>query len=654
MSDAEFFELRDSLRQLRDSLPALWEETFGPSDDPRACPWYDKLLHNVLPALDFDLPVLLVAVCGGGSTGKSTLFNALAGRQLSQVGFTAGLTARVLLAGHPSVLSGEQAAQALLYRLGEAPTPWRSAEDTIQAGPPLYATTEALSPSTLLIDTPDFDTGIGGQLINRSRAEPILRTAEVFIYLFSNTVYNNLSNTEFIAQTVGGIGGRPVVLVYRISRAASDEEVLSHCRVVAQRLYGGPPQRDGFPQEVLGVYRVHESDAVAEGRSLPRPIPVGQASAGRELADLLAGLDVARLKRHAFAADLRDIHRAAAADMGEIELQVHGAAHYGLAVREAMAEESLDALRSFPANEAIALATRIFLDSSPNYVRWLRSTGRVVGLPFKILRQAIGGLSHLLGDGRPAEIAAEPEETLSHDLLLSANALRNRLLDDALILRVSKDHPLVEASRAARMVTDTIIEPLGAGLFNLHVPAPSIVREHEEAMLAQDWAQTTEVLRRAAKQLLGMPTDIEDELASLIRQFRAEMGWTQRLRESFFASLAALPPLLGVTYTLLTADPVSGGGIWIQLQSLFGINDLWALVSIPAAAGLSERDRQQLETMIRPVFGFWFERRLKGLVDLYARTICAPVLGILEGIPAPEDARFDRVHRALANISEAT
>ena len=44
-----------------------------------------------------DFP-LVAAVCGGGSAGKSTLFNSLIGRNLSPTGGRAGLNRRVLAA----------------------------------------------------------------------------------------------------------------------------------------------------------------------------------------------------------------------------------------------------------------------------------------------------------------------------------------------------------------------------------------------------------------------------------------------------------------------------------------------------------------------------------------------------------------------------
>jgi hypothetical protein len=656
-NDGAFFALRDALRTLRDVLPQLGTEILGSDVPAGSVVWREKLARVVLPALDFDLPVLLVAICGGGSTGKSTLFNALAGKVLSRVGFKAGLTTRVLLAGHPSVLSSVGVAQALLFRMRETPLPWHDADQTLVAGPPLYAVSESIPRNLLLLDTPDFDTGSEGRLLNRERAEPILRTAEIILYIFTNTVYNNLSNTRFMADLVGGIGGRPVILVYRISRAASDAEVLEHCRVVANKLYSRAPDAKGFPEQVIGLYRMPESDAVALGEALPRVIPLGDMTHGRELAVLLADLDVSRLKRQIFAADLSSIRQDAAVELAGVRRAAEGVALYRQALQQVMAQQALEALKTFPVHEAVGLATRIFLETSPTYIRVLRGTGRVVGAPFKAVQKLGRALVRWAGPREVAGPALDPEALLSQDMLLAANVLRNRLMDDRLIVRVTRQDPLfsaVERSRSGAPAADApIIEPTGEGTLNLHIQVPAVARQQESTLLAQDWEAITQEFRQVAHQLLGLPTDIEQELRALVVEFRAQMGWQERMREAMFASLSALPSVLGITYTLLTADPFGGTGIWIKLHSLFGINDLWALVSIPASAGLSDQERKLLEQTITPVFQLWLERRMASVVEVYARTVCRPVLEALRRAPTPDDPRFALVNKALDTIGEA-
>jgi hypothetical protein len=553
------------------------------------------------------------------------------------------------------VLSSPAVAEGLLHRLGERPLAWRTPDDTVHPGPPLYALAERLPRNLLLIDTPDFDTDLDGQLIHRAQAEPVLRTAEVIVYLFTNTVYNNLSNTQFMADVVGGIGGRPTVLVYRISRAATDAEALAHCRVVAGKLFA---KREGdWPAQIMGVYRMHESDAVAEGEAEPRLIPLYPANRQQPLAELLSGLDAARIKRHVFAADLRAIRAGAAADLEAARRRAQQAELYRLALQHAMTQRALDALQAFPANEAVTLATRVLLETSPGYVKVLRGTGRVVSAPLRgaqALARKLGQLTGVLE--RPTQRADLPS-TLSQDLLLAANALRNSLMDDALIVSVGRNDALLErvreTLRAGRADPAPLIEALDKGAYNLHIPAPDVVRRCEPEMLRQDWTRVAATLHEVANRLVGLPLDIERELRASVIEFRQRMGWLQRLRETFYASLSALPSLLGVSYVLLTANPAAGAGLWIKLESLFGVNDLWALVSIPASAGLSDQERRQLEQMIAPVFRLWLQRRAAAVVEVLGRSVCQPILAALDGLPTPNDPRFAEIQRALDVLQEA-
>ena len=75
----------------------------------------ELLERKVIPLLNHECP-LLVAVTGGGSVGKSTLFNMLAGGKFSGVKSRAGYTKRTLAAIHPSV-AGSEDRMALLFEL---------------------------------------------------------------------------------------------------------------------------------------------------------------------------------------------------------------------------------------------------------------------------------------------------------------------------------------------------------------------------------------------------------------------------------------------------------------------------------------------------------------------------------------------------------
>jgi ribosome biogenesis GTPase A len=78
--------LYDALKQLRNHIPRIAELLKLGSDVVDA-----KLLSRLAP----DFPVV-AAICGGGSSGKSTLFNSLVGKHIAPTGGTAGMNRRVL------------------------------------------------------------------------------------------------------------------------------------------------------------------------------------------------------------------------------------------------------------------------------------------------------------------------------------------------------------------------------------------------------------------------------------------------------------------------------------------------------------------------------------------------------------------------------
>jgi hypothetical protein len=651
-----FGALRTSLATLRRDLPVLSARATG---QPVArSEWLDRLERNLLPALDFAVPVLVVAVCGGGSTGKSTLFNLLAGQTLSQTAFRAGLTRRILMAAHPDVLADSRAAAALLHRLEAPPVAWRQAEDATQPGPPLFAPTPSVPRHLVLVDTPDFDTGEDGALANRARALPILRTAEVLIYVFTNAVYNNRSNTQFMADLVGGVGGRPTILVYRLSRAAPDPEAEAHCQHVARQLFPGAKELDGWPRQIVGVYRVHESDAVALGQRAPALLPLATITAGRPIQQLLAELDVADIKRQVLADDLQRVATEAQRDLAAAQRQAEAAALFRLGLERLLTIQALQALQAFPAEEALSLTARLFTATSPLHVRALRGVGRAMATPLRAARGLARRWEQWRGTSAPEEVPLP--ERIAQDLLSAANALRNALLDDWLIVPVAPGDELVAQARAhAQTLTRKQqqapvpqVEPVSRRLVNVHIPLPQALAPARAALLAQDWPAIAQELVGAAEELVGLPDTIEQELRQAVYTFRANMSWLQAVRETFFASLGAIPPLLGVTYTLLTADPVTGGGIAFQLEGVLGLNDLWALVSIPAAAGLSKQDQRQLQVMLAPIFALWLAKRSSELTKTLSALICQPVVELLGQIPAPDDPRFATVSQALATLED--
>ncbi len=141
-------------------------------------------------------------------------------------------------------------------------------------------------------------------------------------------------------------------------------------------------------------------------------------------------------------------------------------------------------------------------------------------------------------------------------------------------------------SRHVSTATGTVI---------FHAAAPDCTRGSRKQVEDRPWSATAERIVATAPEILNIAEDaaLNRELTELVEYFRRRMNFRQKTRESFFASLNVLPATLGMAYILTTGDPVGGSGIYAKLQGMFGMHDLWALVSIPASAGLDETGRQR-------------------------------------------------------------
>ena len=175
------------------------------------------LNRSVVPQLAEDCP-LLVAVTGGGSTGKSTVFNLLAGAKVSATDPLAGYTRRMVAAIHPKVAADRQKMELLFerFRANARPRALSSPEEALEPGDPVYVECPNVPEHLVLVDTPDFDTGTREGFTNRDAAKEILEVADVILYVTVNALYNNKSATDFARSVLSGIGVKKVALLYRL------------------------------------------------------------------------------------------------------------------------------------------------------------------------------------------------------------------------------------------------------------------------------------------------------------------------------------------------------------------------------------------------------------------------------------------------------
>ena len=288
----------DALKQLRDHIPRL-AEALKIGNDEEIRFWQDIVDAKLLCRLAPDFP-MVAAICGGGSSGKSTLFNSLVGDHFAPTGGTAGLNRRVLFSIPAARADQTNLLTDLAQPFKSELQPLLDSEQLTVPGEPLYVLNQSPLNNLVILDTPDFDTGAKGTYTNREVTRMALEASDILIYVFTNSNYNNRDNTDFIAQMLTGIGMHKCFLVYRVYPSFTQAEVLDHAMTVARGIYG--ERADEF---LLGVYRTDEDNQVAAGQQFMKLTPL--AKQDPEFSEALQSLDGAELRFELYGSILSDV-----------------------------------------------------------------------------------------------------------------------------------------------------------------------------------------------------------------------------------------------------------------------------------------------------------------------------------------------------------
>ena len=157
--------------------------------------WEGALFQKLVPQIEHE-PYLIVAVAGGTNTGKSVIFNHLAGGQVSRAHPNATQTR------HPVCLVPQNFGQR--HELaGVFPDfelrPWTNENDPLTDGPDqsLFVREDPVGrqpPRLLLLDTPDVD---GTLKTNWRRADLVRHAADVLVCVLTQQKYNDAAIREF-------------------------------------------------------------------------------------------------------------------------------------------------------------------------------------------------------------------------------------------------------------------------------------------------------------------------------------------------------------------------------------------------------------------------------------------------------------------------
>jgi hypothetical protein len=377
----------------------------------------DLLERDLLPRTAGGDVCLVCGIVGPNNAGKSALFNAMLGRELSPSVPAGGATRRLLGAVSPGLLERLKAEPTLArFPLHAAVPTTGPMEDVLRpASRPaelLLVADPRLPDRLMLIDTPDFDSIVED---NRVASESLLAVADVLIAVVTRHSYQNRDVVRFLQRWLNH--GRPWLLVYN---EAIDEHVAGEH---AAKLIGQ------VGQQPLAVFWAAHNLAVQEGREplLPlrlclereglvdtlaqRSVPSGAAA---DLRTLLYDLEqVAGLKARSFAAALARLANGVEALMADLEAGSVAAKDLLRAVDEhARCEAERIAASAMPGGPFVD-AFRTVLDRRTNpFSRGWRTLLRGARLQFEGLVAAL--------KGGPSSEAGAPEMTSLSEVEVAA------------------------------------------------------------------------------------------------------------------------------------------------------------------------------------------------------------------------------------------
>ena len=635
--------LNDALRKLRDDIPRI-VDLLGLHRGKETDTWAHILDHKLLVRLSPDFPIM-ATICGGGSSGKSTLFNSIVGDRLSPVGGSAGLNRRVLVSAHGDILHRPDILPALFEPFGHRPARLENPQDLTLSGPPLYVLNDGVPRNLVLMDTPDFDTGAKGVYINRDVTRQALEASDILIYVFTNSNYNNRENTDFIAQMLTGIGIRKCFLIYRVYPSFSDEEVRGHAMTVAANLYGSDASH-----YVQGIYRTDEDNAVAAGQKFMTLRSIDEKDPS--FMEALTAVDSGTIRLELLSSILKDVLIQADEILEYAKISNHELRLYLDTLQTAQSHCVQEALQHFPMDRVMKRFVEIWMETDPPYVKAMRKTGSLVERPFKVLVGTAKKVKQIFSDTEKQTPPADFVDRVEEDLLKAVNSIHSAAVHSDISVDAPLKDPVtrrmletLEQIRAGEVLKDTerpYTEPgEKKGTLTFSVSAHPVVFQEQEKLRSMDWKSVLESILSRRDVIVELSHGIEMILKDLANGYRSKMGMWTKIRQMFAAFLNVVPATAAVTYIISTGDPVGAVGIKVKLTGLFGLHDLYALVAIPATTGLKKADQNQLEEMLGPIVQTWLNDKLKAVRDLFEQEVTG---GIIRAATDTLDASNPLIH----------
>jgi len=647
----------DSLAQLRSNIPRL-ADLLQLGDEEAIRFWKVMVDAKLLSRLAPDFPVV-AAICGGGSSGKSTLFNSLVGERFAPTGGTAGLNRRVLF----SVPARRAGQTDLLTNLAKpfkaVPEPLKDPRELTTPGKPLYVLNHTHSDRLVLLDTPDFDTGARGSYTNREATRMALEAADILIYIFTNSNYNNRDNTDFIAQMLTGIGKRKCYLVYRVYPSFTAQEVMDHAMTVARGIYG-----EDADQYLLGIFRTDEDNQIAAGESFmtlkpadPKDPPFLQA---------LQSIDSTQIRLELYASILNDVCRRAGLLRDRAEVSLARLRLYHDTLQMAQNQCTRDALKHFPMDRIVQRFARIWAKTDPAHVKVMRRTGSVIEFPLRMLAGAAGWAKNQVSPPK-SEPASKKEyvKKLDEDLVTAVTSLQNQAVSPQISVKSSPNDPATvnmagtiaairKSQNLAKEQNPRVEASADGATLTLMIDAHPVVQAEQDRLRTGAFKSVLQAIMAEKESIVGISREMEKDLRHLTDDFRAKMSVWRKISQTFWAFLNVLPATVAVTYVLSTGDLAGAAGIKVKLAGIFGIKDLYALFAIPFTTGLKKADRQQIEEMLGQILQTWLKDKSRKVQDLFEQHLTGGIFGCARRNIAEAEQMIAEINALLLRLTEGT
>lgn len=640
----------DALRQSLIRVAQGLNEIVGslPDNERKSCDGVISALNrSVIPQLSSDCPII-VAVTGGGSTGKSTIFNFLAGKEISASDPRAGYTKRMVAAIHPKV-ADDTKKMALLFerfRKDAKPQELSKPEEALEKGEPVYDKCESIPEHLVLVDTPDFDTGTREGFTNRDAAKEILDVADVVLYVATNATYNNKSSTDFIRSVLSEIGVRKVALLYRFSPVYDDDMVRDHMTVLLSNLY---PDKRMAKEACIGIWRIDESNEVAAGKRDPEIRPI---NGGAPLAEVLAALDPTKTRTDVMRGVIDDSLRHADLWIQESETEALKYVAYRDSLDFLTIAASEGCLKETPQRDIIKLFVEEWEKAQPWFVRnghWLSRT------TLKVTRKVIGVFRK---DQEPSN-GAEPSfaESFRTEFLKSVQKLQSDRESPCARFDFPKKNPNLQyAVKALRMLAKKFPDDYSLvdvdsqrkdGNYTAKVSRPAALDAADG--LSQPVGELLESMGERVLEIVGETESFRPDVKELVRSFRENMTKWQSVKEWSSASLDTIAIVGTLSYVAVTGDAFTGG----TLMSMFGLNDLVVIPALSAfIAANCNIDKKIVDRQTSGPLTAWRNGKRAKILEILKGEITGRDIDVCDKTAKRLDGALDGLKSALADAHQ--